>query len=210
MIDSMNSMIPVPDLLLYDEGSHRSTMDCSINYITSKELNNILESPLAHSFDSIILLDARFTYEYIGGHIYGAINITKNTDFERIYQKYQYQNVCIICYCEYSQNRGPGLYFNIRSYDRIRHLRDYPALSFPNLFVLEGGYRKLFAEYPLLCKGGYVKMREYKYRSELKKCNSALLREKEKLSMSQGANIDESRSASDLTCCFSSEFFSCS
>lgn len=124
-------------------------------------------------FDNVVILDARFEYEFQGGHITGAFNIRSVEDMIKIYERFKDQNVLIICHCEYSKHRGPGLAMMFREYDRKQHSDNYPSLSFPELYVLEGGYRNFYRKYPDLCVGGYRKMRDKNFNRELKRCHSA-------------------------------------
>lgn len=50
----------------------------------------------------------------------------------------------IILHCEFSSQRGPNIFRHIRSVDR--GYNRYPELSFPQLFVLKGGYEVFVRE----------------------------------------------------------------
>jgi len=54
------------------------------------------------------------------------------------------ENVLIIFHCEYSQMRAPKMYRFLREIDRKIHVHSYPKLFYPNLYILEGGYREFF------------------------------------------------------------------
>ena len=142
--------------------------------ITSYQLETFLTDPSSHPFDQIIILDARFDYEFRGGRIQGARNITSRAAMIGIYQRYLHQNVCIIFHCEFSQNRGPTLMRMFREHDRTQNFKNYPYLDYPNIFLLQGGYRKFYNDFPDLCVGGYVQMRDTKFidNGQLKRCHS--------------------------------------
>ena len=55
----------------------------------------------------------------------------------------------IILHCEFSSQRGPNIFRHIRSVDRGNNR--YPELSFPQLFVLKGGYEVFVREFGLAC-----------------------------------------------------------
>jgi hypothetical protein len=59
--------------------------------------------------------------------------------------------LAIIFHCEFSQNRAPKSYKFFRSLDRLRNQANYPQLSFPELCVLDGGYKKFVRDYPQHC-----------------------------------------------------------
>ena len=50
------------------------------------------------------------------------------------------QNSVFIFYCDYSSERAPRMWRHVRNLDRRDHMMDYPALSFPHMYVLHGGY----------------------------------------------------------------------
>ena len=161
--------IPIPriDDELFPEEFHPDTPTISCH-----RLAEIIENP--SSYDQIIILDARFQYEFNGGHIIGARNIINSNQIADIYNNCSGKKTCLICYCEFSQGRSPTLFKMIRSYDRNQHINDYPNLTIPNLYVLESGYRSFYDNYPSLCVGGYINMRDPQYiqNGTLKRCFS--------------------------------------
>jgi hypothetical protein len=52
----------------------------------------------------------------------------------------------IIFHCEFSQSRGPKMYNLLRSLDREINFKHYPRLTYPDIYLLEGGY-SLFQEH---------------------------------------------------------------
>ncbi|OHT17323.1 Rhodanese-like domain containing protein [Tritrichomonas foetus] len=142
--------------------------------ISSHELALLLKDPSSHQFDQIIILDARFEYEYRGGKIRGARNINSRAVMIGVFNHFINQNVLIVFHCEFSQNRGPTLMRMFRDYDRKQNYQNYPALYFPHICLLEGGYSKFFYDYPELCIGGYTPMRDAEFIDNglLKKCHS--------------------------------------
>ena len=44
----------------------------------------------------------------------------------------------------------------LRKLDRIRHAENYPALFFPCLYLLQGGFCSLFESHPELCVNGSI------------------------------------------------------
>lgn len=145
--------------------------------LTPRQLAERINNPMSFGFEKIIILDARFEYEFHGGRIIGARNIRSKSQMIAVFDRYIGQNVCIVVHCEFSQNRGPTLLHLFREYDR--HRNQYPKLSYPHVYLLEGGYRRFFEEMPHLCIGGYVPMREEKFvnSGELRRSHSLFARE---------------------------------
>ena len=55
------------------------------------------------------------------------------------------QNSVFILYCDFSSERAPRMWRHVRNLDRRDHMMDYPALSFPHLYVLHGGWAGFLA-----------------------------------------------------------------
>ena len=51
-----------------------------------------------------------------------------------------------IFYCDYSSERAPRMWRHVRNLDRRDHMMDYPALSFPHMYILHGGYAGFLAQ----------------------------------------------------------------
>ena len=54
------------------------------------------------------------------------------------------KNHVLIFHCEFSSERGPKMYRHLRSLDREINSDFYPRLNFPEIYVLEGGYKAFF------------------------------------------------------------------
>ena len=141
--------------------------------ITPKRLIELITNYQKEGYDDLIIIDARYDFEFRGGRIRGAINIRSIAQLVGIYERYLEQNVVIIFYCEYSQCRSPCLFRQFRNLDRSKH--QHLELAYPHVYLLDGGYKKFFAEYHEYCRGGYTKMRDKEYVSngELKQAHSA-------------------------------------
>lgn len=75
----------------------------------------------------------------------------------------------LVLHCEFSSQRGPKMFGHVRSIDRQQN--DYPILSFPQLFILKGGYESFFDDNGELCEPafGYRPMLDREYRDTM--CN---------------------------------------
>ncbi|KAH7697667.1 Rhodanese-like domain containing protein, partial [Aphelenchoides avenae] len=75
-----------------------------------------------------------------------------------------------IFYCEYSQKRGPTMAHALRRYDRELDRERYPLMDYPEMYLVDQGYRHFYEEYSGqgLCEPDhYVKMRDKHHRKEL-------------------------------------------
>ncbi|KAJ8923692.1 hypothetical protein NQ315_010273 [Exocentrus adspersus] len=107
---------------------------------------------------SFKVIDCRYPYEFDGGHIHGAINIyTKEQCMELLDVKNipgkstSPKRHVLIFHCEFSSERGPNLYRYLRKEDRQRNEDAYPNLFYPEIYLLEGGYKNFFEQYSEMC-----------------------------------------------------------
>ncbi|XP_025415347.1 M-phase inducer phosphatase-like [Sipha flava] len=131
--------------------------------ISPDTLALLLEGIYDDCVDSYLIIDCRYPYEYEGGHIKGAINIYTK---EQLLQDYtdnklgtkssksditnRKRNV-LIFHCEFSSERGPSLSRYLRNADRQKNSTCYPYLDYPEMYLLDGGYCKFYAQYSHLC-----------------------------------------------------------
>lgn len=108
------------------------------------------------------IIDCRFDYEYVGGHISGALNLNSPLKVEEYFFKNREQIVSmmkersvIIFHCEFSQHRGPKMYRTLREIDRNLHMHHYPQLFYPEIYLLESGYKEFHLHHPEMCSGVY-------------------------------------------------------
>lgn len=118
----------------------------------------------AHTLKSLIngdnrryvIIDSRYPYEFEAGHIRGAMNLyTKEAVVE-----WALANRCeeesettlpliVIFHCEFSSERGPSLLRFLRAQDRAMNSDRYPRLFYPELYLLDGGYKNFFELHPV-------------------------------------------------------------
>lgn len=114
-------------------------------------------------YSSYKIIDGRFSYEYEGGHVKGALNISSQDELEEILiNNLQIQRdsklndnigpILLIFHCEFSSHRAPSLASFLRNCDRIINQDDYPNLYYPDIVILNGGYKKFYDVYPHLCE----------------------------------------------------------
>ncbi|NXM02073.1 MPIP2 phosphatase, partial [Tyrannus savana] len=153
--------------------------DPGLKYISPDTLVAVLTGQWSSFLESSIIVDCRYPYEYEGGHIKGAVNLPLQRDVERfllqqpILPLHPSKRVIIIFHCEFSAHRGPKMCRFLREKDRSCH--EYPQLHYPELYVLKGGYRDFFLQYPALCEPqDYRPMEHGAFQDELRqfRCHS--------------------------------------
>uniref|UniRef100_A0A060T479 M-phase inducer phosphatase n=1 Tax=Blastobotrys adeninivorans TaxID=409370 RepID=A0A060T479_BLAAD len=121
-----------------------------------------------YGYDRVLVIDCRFEYEYSGGHIDGAININSKDSLEQVLLKETPapgSKTLLVFHCEYSAHRGPRMAMHLRSLDRSINAHRYPALHYPHLVVLAGGYSQFFQAFRNRCVPQcYVEMNDEQHR----------------------------------------------
>ncbi|XP_016962241.1 cdc25-like protein phosphatase twine [Drosophila biarmipes] len=159
----MSALGDEPELI--GDLSKPCTLPCLVTGVRHRDLKTISSETLARliqgEFDQQLgsqggyeIIDCRYPYEFLGGHIQGARNLytrgqiqeafpplTENQEDRRIY----------VFHCEFSSERGPKLLRFLRSNDRSQHAHNYPALDYPELYILHNGYKEFFGLYAQLC-----------------------------------------------------------
>lgn len=142
------------------EGRHRDLKSISSNTV-ARLLNGEFDDQVA----SYRIIDCRYPYEFEGGHIMGAKNLYTH---EQILEEFlsaqqtelqQQQNAdagnkrnIIIFHCEFSSERGPKMSRFLRSLDRERNTNAYPALHYPEIYLLHNGYKEFFETQSEMCQ----------------------------------------------------------
>jgi M-phase inducer tyrosine phosphatase len=110
-------------------------------------------------FDHIMIIDCRFEYEYDGGHIVGAFNYNDKECLAAELFANPKARTALVFHCEYSVHRAPLMAKFIRHRDRAYNVDHYPQLSYPDMYILEGGYSAFYAEHRAHCfPQNYVEM----------------------------------------------------
>ncbi|EFA82621.1 tyrosine phosphatase [Heterostelium album PN500] len=138
--------------------------------------NNITPETLAKLMEdvknNITVVDCRYTYEYNGGHIKNAINIPPHHSSvslqKNFFDKPPANNKRIIIFhCEFSSKRAPDCYSLFRDIDRKSNC--YPNVHYPEIYLLNGGYKKFFETFPEKCTKDYIKMDDPRFTKEKRK-----------------------------------------
>ncbi|KAI0432049.1 rhodanese-like domain-containing protein [Xylaria sp. FL1042] len=105
----------------------------------------LLDGKYNESFNQKIIIDCRFEYEYEGGHIDGAINYNDKELLARhLFETPMEGKTILVFHCEYSVHRAPRMARHIRAEDRTANAEFYPRLTYPEVYILEGGYSDFF------------------------------------------------------------------
>ncbi|KAI5967352.1 MIH1 [Candida margitis] len=150
--------------------------------INEDQMYKILCGEHNHEFDEFIIVDCRFDYEYHGGHIINALNISTKEALENLFINQDHnthdriaktarasssssnKKKLVIFHCEFSIFRGPTMAKHLRKCDRTLNQNSYPFLSWPDVVVLEGGYKNFFTKYKsFCCPQNYVEMKDIKH-----------------------------------------------
>ena len=155
----------------------------SLPTVTGKhqDLKSITADTLAELLTGIQLpdidykiIDCRYPYEHVGGHIEGALNLHTQALLQEFLEQSAIGNTILIFHCEFSSERGPKRARFLRSLDRKMNTEHYPQLNFPEIYILDGGYKEFFYQYPDLCiPEDYIPMLHAEYKDELKKYRSS-------------------------------------
>ncbi|NXY23652.1 MPIP2 phosphatase, partial [Atrichornis clamosus] len=148
--------------------------DAGLKYISPGTLVAVLTGHFSSCIESSIVVDCRYPYEYEGGHVKGSVNLPLEQDVEEFLLEQPImpldasKRVILIFHCEFSVERGPRMCRFLRQKDRSCH--QYPRLYYPELYVLKGGYREFFLQYPSHCEPrDYRPMEHVAFKEELRK-----------------------------------------
>lgn len=135
------------------------------------------------------VIDCRYPYEYDAGHIRDAVNVCTTQDLEQVLFSSAKigQDTLIVLHCEFSIQRAPRMFAIantrarfLRNHDRHLNSANYPALYYPNICIMDGGFRDFFASFQHVCEPASPKYVEMKDKAFEKECKSYLIKETSK------------------------------
>lgn len=132
----------------------------SIPRIAKGTLLEILDGKYNEHYDQRMVVDCRFEYEYEGGHIDGAVNYNDKEHLtSQLFETALPGKTLLIFHCEYSAHRAPIMARYVRQQDRSANAEHYPRLTYPEVYILDGGYSSFFKEHQARCfPQNYVEM----------------------------------------------------
>ncbi|KAJ1911777.1 m-phase inducer phosphatase [Tieghemiomyces parasiticus] len=140
--------------------------------ITVDTMVKVMHGEFRDRYDELLIVDCRFPYEYSGGHIQGAINVSTPDDLDAHFLAQPPALDCpkrrlVIFHCEYSLHRAPNMAMSLRNRDRQLNAMSYPQLCYPEVYVLQGGYRNFYVGNKALCyPQNYVEMNDNDHRDD--------------------------------------------
>ncbi|KAI9886224.1 MAG: hypothetical protein M1823_001959 [Watsoniomyces obsoletus] len=154
--------------------------------ITKETLIDVLDGRYQQHYDETLIVDCRFEYEYEGGHIDGAINYNdKELLARRLFDSPPRASTLLVFHCEYSAHRAPIMAEFIRGHDRSTNDYRYPQLTYPEVYILDGGYSSFFGHHRIRCvPPHYVEMRAKEHADTCER-EMGKLRHRKKLSRAQ-------------------------
>ncbi|KAI4541204.1 hypothetical protein MG293_008346 [Ovis ammon polii] len=148
-----------------------------LKYVNPETVAALLSGEFQGLIEKFYIIDCRYPYEYLGGHIQGALNLYSQEELYNFFLKKpivpldNQKRIVIVFHCEFSSERGPRMCHSLREEDRA--LNQYPALYYPELYILKGGYRDFFPEYMELCEPqSYCPMHHQDHKAELLRCRN--------------------------------------
>lgn len=132
----------------------------SIPRIAKETLLDVLDGKYNQHYDQHMVIDCRFEYEYKGGHIDGAINYNdKELLTTQLFESSLPGKTLLVFHCEYSAHRAPIMARHVRKQDRAVNIEHYPRLTYPEVYILDGGYSGFFTDHRERCyPQNYVEM----------------------------------------------------
>lgn len=132
----------------------------SIPRVSRATFLEILDGKYNEHYDHKLIIDCRFEYEYDGGHVDGAINYNdKELLASHLFRSPLEGRTLMVFHCEYSAHRAPLMARHVRSEDRSHNAECYPRLTYPEVYILDGGYSGFFTDYRERCyPQAYVEM----------------------------------------------------
>ncbi|XP_052778617.1 cdc25-like protein phosphatase twine [Mya arenaria] len=125
--------------------------------ISPDAMDAVLRGCYDDEIGRMTVIDCRYPYEFEGGHIRGAVNLFTRDMVRDFLLSHMNDDATsgrhvLVFHCEFSSERGPKMYRHLRSEDRGLHTDVYPRLAFPEVYLLEGGYKAFFHKHMVQCE----------------------------------------------------------
>ncbi|MCJ1249246.1 cell division cycle 25 [Trapelia coarctata] len=161
--------------------------DEAIPRISKQTMVEVLDGKYKECYDQSLVIDCRFEYEYNGGHIDGAVNFNDKDELAtKLFQDPSSQKTILIFHCEYSAHRAPIAAKFIRHEDRATNAHQYPKLTYPEAYILDGGYSAFFKEHRVRCfPQNYVEMNDKEYENACERGLGRIKQQRSKLGRAQ-------------------------
>ncbi|XP_076438789.1 uncharacterized protein LOC143277770 [Babylonia areolata] len=180
IMSAVHRMSEEPDLIADSSKPHVLPMvngkHQDLKSISPETLSMLMSGEYADQVEEFHIIDCRFPYEFEGGHIKNALNIWSPDALLEEYLKNPKRSqdpnkrFLLVFHCEFSSERGPKLFRFLRSKDRESNKECYPFLYYPEIYLLEGGYKAFFEHHKHLCQPQtYTQMLHKDFSEDLRK-----------------------------------------
>jgi rhodanese-related sulfurtransferase len=157
------------------QGKHQD-----LKTISPSTLAALIQGKYSDLINKHTVIDCRYPYEFIGGHISGALNMfTREAILEAFFNENSVTNPqsqqrhVLVFHCEFSSERGPTLLRFMRQKDRDINIHSYPKLHYPEIYVLNGGYKAFFENHQELCEPrSYIPMQAQEHKEDMRLCRA--------------------------------------
>ena len=192
--DRLERALSANSLSADDNGEPEELADCSgrtyvlptvrgdhsdLKAISPQTMADLLEGKYDDRVENFSVVDCRYPYEYEGGHVRNGENLYTEEMVLESFFKTQMTSMSadpekrsiIIFHCEYSKERGPRLMRFLRKHDRKENAESYPYLQYPEIYLLDGGYKNFYestTQKTHCVPQAYVQMFEKQFASELR------------------------------------------
>ncbi|KAF1314603.1 M-phase inducer phosphatase, partial [Globisporangium splendens] len=125
----------------------RSKRHPDLNVISPQTVSMLLNGDFDAHLAAFVLIDCRFSYEYDGGKLKGSQSLCDPASVEERFlwsPAKDCTRTALIFYCEFSANRAPKMLRHVRNLDRWIHAEKYPELFYPELYLIDGGYKHCY------------------------------------------------------------------
>ncbi|XP_060754293.1 cell division cycle 25 homolog d [Neoarius graeffei] len=171
-----------------------------LHCVSAQTVASLIRGQFSTVVEDFLIIDCRYPYEYQGGHIKGAVNLYTESQILQAFlqasstpqespavrrapagasvldtwgsinEGASSPRKLIVFHCEFSSERGPRLCQYLRELDRAVNAQTYPHLLYPELYLLQGGYKHFYSCCPELCEPhGYVPMRHSDFREQFQR-----------------------------------------
>lgn len=131
----------------------------AIKRISPNVMAKVLTGEFNHLHSKLLIVDCRYPYEYHGGHLPGAINICSLDVIDQMlfseFELSKASSTIIIFHCEFSSERAPRMALHVRNLDRALNAENYPSLYYSQIYILDGGYKNFFLQFPVSSSSTY-------------------------------------------------------
>lgn len=171
-------MQPLPHRPLISEDTvvpEVENTDVGLPTIDAATLATLLTGHHGWPIDRVMPVDCRYSYEYAGGCITGAVHIqqpgemeaaTLKADTSGSTDKTGWSRTAVVLYGEFSVTRAPRMFRHLRQVDRWNHLHDGSELTIPHLYLLSRGYVGFQERFSHLCTStDCIRMHDLRFES---------------------------------------------